>query len=131
MAHPNCDTKIVGNTYVRLMTFRKGDKNTPHYHTYDHMTFLSSGSINRYQGEGKPVVVLKAPQLFLTPKGEPHWFEAREDNTVIACIHVLRDKDGNALPESITNGREFVQYLTQHIDSQTTTISIDTVTSKD
>jgi len=95
--------QIVDNVFVKLMCLNNvGDKVTGHVHTFDHITLLSTGRvIMRARGVEKEHV---APKILVTPKGISHEFEALEDNTVLSCIHAIRDGDGedDVAPQDIT-----------------------------
>lgn len=95
--------QIVDNVFVKLMCLNNvGDKVVGHVHTFDHITLLSTGRvIMRARGVEKEHV---APKILVTPKGVSHEFEALEDNTVLSCIHAIRDGDGedDVAPQDIT-----------------------------
>ena len=87
---PVSDYSVVQNIFFKMMCFMKrGDCNNGHSHTYDHLTVLSAGSILAVC-DGK-VGCFRAPHLFLTPRGRVHQFFALEDNTLVTCVHALRD----------------------------------------
>lgn len=84
---------IVDNVFVRMMKFRDvGDCMDGHAHAFDHITLLSTGSVKMEHTNG--VQEFTAPHLIVTPKGIHHKFTALEPNTVICCIHAIRDGDG-------------------------------------
>ncbi len=97
------DVKIVDNVFVKMMRMNVvGDKINGHAHTFDHITLLSTGRvIMRVKGDG---IEHTAPKLIVTPKGIVHEFEALEPNSVLCCIHAIRDGDGEAdiAPQDIT-----------------------------
>lgn len=83
---------IVDNVFVKMMHLREsGDIIKGHAHTFDHITLLSSGSVLMEHDNG--CNTFKAPQLIVTPKGITHKFTALEDNTLICCVHAIRDGD--------------------------------------
>ena len=87
---PSSDHTVVQNIFFKMMCFKdRGDCNNGHKHTYDHLTVLSAGSILAVC-DGK-VGCFRAPHLFLTPKGKVHQFIALEENTLVTCVHALRD----------------------------------------
>lgn len=80
------------NVWVRMISLRKaGNRNDPHKHDYDHITLLAKGSV-RATVDGRESV-FHAPQLILTEARKLHFFEALEDDTLLCCIHAVRDKD--------------------------------------
>lgn len=104
--------QIVDNVFVKLICLNKsGDKVEGHVHTFDHITLLSTGKVVM-RAKGNEVVHI-APKLLVTPKGVSHEFEALEDNTVLSCIHAIRDGDGedDVAPQEITKAQaeDFLQ----------------------
>ena len=96
---PDAQLAIAGNVFVKWMHFDKGGQvMRGHKHTYDHVTLLASGSV-RAECEGIEVE-FTAPQLIVTRAGKLHAFTSLEDNTIIACVHALRDESGEILPEN-------------------------------
>lgn len=89
---------LVKNVYVRMISLPTvGYEVQGHSHPYDHMTLLSSGSVKvTCEGIEKNIA---APCIFLTGAFKVHSFVATSDNTVLSCIHVLRDEQGEILPE--------------------------------
>jgi quercetin dioxygenase-like cupin family protein len=72
-----------------MMHFAKeGDKNEGHVHNFDHITLLSSGSVE-VDVEGAKTT-FKAPHMIYIAKGKRHFITALEDNTVASCLHALR-----------------------------------------
>lgn len=112
---PQSRTAIAQNLYVRMMVFANaGDRNDGHSHPYDHLTLLASGRL-RVSVEGRDDVELVAPTVFLTPKGLIHRFVALEDNTVVTCMHALRDEAGNIIPQdtSVAEAAAQIRHLTE------------------
>jgi len=92
---------IAANVFVKTMLFKKaGDTMLGHRHSYKHVTLLSSGAIKASCGDISKDFT--APMLIVTPAGEEHSFVALEDNTVMACIHALRDENEEIIPEDST-----------------------------
>lgn len=87
---PISEHAIAQNVFIKIMTFTKaGDRNLFHKHAYDHLTVLSAGALEiRCDGQ---VGRFRAPHLFLTPKDGVHQFIALEDETIVSCIHAIRD----------------------------------------
>jgi quercetin dioxygenase-like cupin family protein len=102
------DMLIVDNVFVKMMHFYyKGDVTEArgHSHVFDHITLLSRGSVlMEVLGENASSVEHKAPKLIVTPKNISHKFTALEADTVLCCIHAIRDGDGvdDIAPQDIT-----------------------------
>lgn len=80
------------NVWVRMILLpKKGNRNDPHYHDFDHITLLSKGSVKATVDDRETIYY--APQLILTEANKLHHFEALEDDTLLTCIHAYRDKD--------------------------------------
>lgn len=99
----NSDIKIVDNVFVKMMHVHfVGDKINGHAHTFDHITLLAKGRvIMRAKGQEKEHT---APKLIVTPKGVVHEFEALEPDSLLCCVHAIRDGDTEAdiAPPDIT-----------------------------
>lgn len=101
----NLSLACVDNVWIRTMHFTKtGVRNVPHLHTHDHASLLSVGSVKVVVD--KQETIFKAPCLILVHKDQLHYMEALEDNTILSCIHGLRDKETGELwpEESIPKG---------------------------
>ena len=102
------DLMIVDNVFVKMMHFYyKGDvtESRGHSHTFDHITLLAQGSVlMQVLEENGSAVEHKAPKLIVTPKNIKHKFTALEADTVLCCIHAIRDGDGvdDIAPQNIT-----------------------------
>ena len=84
---------IVENVFVRMIRFKSvGDTMDGHAHAFDHITLLATGSVRMEHDNG--VQEFKSPHLIVTPKGICHKFTALEPNTILTCIHAIRDGDG-------------------------------------
>jgi len=97
---------IVGNTWVKQMVFEHaGDVHPGHIHSFDHQTLLGKGSVEVWaNGE---TTIFSAPTIIYIKAGVQHGMIAKEDGTVIYCIHPLRDGDqvGDIIdPASVPNG---------------------------
>lgn len=90
MQSPKVALSCVSSVYVRQMTFEKaGDREEGHAHIFDHQTLVASGSVEvEVDGNKK---VFKAPHIVFIKKDAVHELTALEDNTVVYCIHALRD----------------------------------------
>jgi quercetin dioxygenase-like cupin family protein len=105
---------IVGNTWVKQMIFENaGDVHAGHSHSFDHQTLLAKGSVEVW-ANGKPTTFV-APTIIYIKAGIQHGMIAQEAETVIYCIHPLRDGDqvGDIIdPASVPNG---VMPLVEHM----------------
>lgn len=101
MNKPSIRIGCASNIYIRMMHFHNaGDIEEGHAHQFDHISFLTNGSI-RVIVEGIEKS-FKAPHMILIVKNKHHQMIALEDNTIMNCIHALRDLDGEILdPDQI------------------------------
>lgn len=103
---PDVKISIVANTWVKQMNFQKaGDINFGHKHSFDHQTLLAKGSV-KIQVNGIDTV-FNAPHIIFIGAGYEHGMVALEDDTIVYCIHALRDGEnvGDIIdPEDIPNG---------------------------
>lgn len=84
-----------GNIWVRKNHLTDaGDVVGGHAHHHDHVTLLTSGSVE-VTVEGHPPKVFKAPTFIVIRKEYRHQFVALEDDTVWYCVFALRDLDGD------------------------------------
>ena len=91
------DVKIVDNVFVKMFQFvNSGDEMSGHAHVFDHITLLSSGKVLMKHDSGEQEFV--APHLIVTPKGKSHQFTALSNDTVLCCIHAIREGDDVADP---------------------------------
>jgi mannose-6-phosphate isomerase-like protein (cupin superfamily) len=60
-----------------------------HVHTHDHITLVSSGSIEMWQ-DGESFGQFDAPAVIRIPAGKKHAFKALTDNVALCCLHNLR-----------------------------------------
>ena len=102
MSQPTIQIGCVSNVYIRMMHFHKaGDVELGHSHQFDHVSFLSKGSMKIVvEGIEK---TFTAPHMILVAKNKEHEMTALEDDTMMSCIHALRDlSDGDVLdPDQI------------------------------
>jgi hypothetical protein len=93
MAQPKVKIACVSNLYCREMLFYSaGDTEIGHIHSFDHITFLSSGKLRVETDLGS--TDFAAPQMIFIHKDHRHTLTALENNTVAYCIHALRNGDG-------------------------------------
>jgi hypothetical protein len=95
---PKIKLLAVSNVFTRLMHFEKaGDYEEGHYHTYDHGTLLSYGSIKVDMLDDNNNILsskkFTAPSFVFISKDNCHKITALEDNTICACIHALKTID--------------------------------------
>jgi quercetin dioxygenase-like cupin family protein len=84
---------IADNVFVKMMAFpERGMTHAGHSHSFDHITLLASGSVRMIHDNGEDEY--KAPHLIITPKGIRHKFFVLEPNTLLCCIHAVRNGHG-------------------------------------
>jgi len=89
---PNIQMAVVSNQWVKLMHFSKvGDYVPGHLHNFDHISLLSKGSVEVLVNS--ETTVFEAPTLIYIKKGTKHQITALAPDTVLACIHALRDSE--------------------------------------
>ncbi len=99
-----------GNIFFRPMEFPvKGSKTSGHTHKFDHVTWVSSGSVRVRAREVDPATndaigpvvdrIYIAPAVVCIKKNWMHEFEALEDGTRADCIFALRDWKGEVAEE--------------------------------
>jgi hypothetical protein len=90
------DIKIVDNVFVKMIPLNGiGDKVEGHAHVFDHITLLSVGSVKMKTvcEEKQTENDYTAPALIVTPKGVVHEFTSLTENSLLCCIHAIREKD--------------------------------------
>jgi quercetin dioxygenase-like cupin family protein len=97
---------IVANCWVKQMKFNKvGDVHPGHKHSFDHQTLLAKGKLELHvNGE---VTVFTAPTIIFIKAGLRHGMISLEDNTIVYCLHPLRDGEqvGDIIsPDQVPNG---------------------------
>jgi quercetin dioxygenase-like cupin family protein len=102
MSQPTIQIGCASNIYIRMMHFHSaGDVEEGHAHQFDHISFLSKG---RMQVEVEGIVKeFAAPHMILIAKNKHHRMTSLEDDTIMSCIHALRENaDGLVLdPDQI------------------------------
>jgi hypothetical protein len=102
MNRPDVKIMALSNVYCRMMNFlKKGDFELGHYHTYDHGTLLSKGSLRvdilSESGTVQSTKIFTAPTFIYVDKDKIHRLTAIEDDTIACCIHALRTIDEEIL----------------------------------
>lgn len=102
MNNPKVKMIAVSNIFCRMMHFEKsGDVEVGHFHNYDHGTLVSSGEVfvEILDDNDNTLAsrVFTAPGLIFIAKDKRHRLTATKDDTVVACLHAIRDSDGNIL----------------------------------
>ena len=96
---PNIKLAVIGNVWIKVMTFKKAKDFAPgHKHTFNHASLLSAGSVV-VEVDGKKTV-FEAPAIIYIQKDKEHSIKALEPNTVVSCIHALRN--GNETDDIIS-----------------------------
>ena len=91
MSGPEVTISCVSNIFIKQMHFRtSGDKEEGHAHLFDHMTLLASGKLRLTALDTS--TEFTAPHHIFIKAGVVHELEALEDNTVVHCIHGIREK---------------------------------------
>jgi quercetin dioxygenase-like cupin family protein len=87
---PEVQMTCVSNLFMRSMHFKHaGDVEHGHAHIFDHVSLLTAGAAKiTVEGVSK---VFSAPHAIFIRKDWMHEIEALEDNTILICIHALRD----------------------------------------
>jgi hypothetical protein len=93
---PEIKILAISNVYARLMNFVKaGDVEEGHFHSYDHGTLLSKGKLLVQKYNDKMELAdskeFTAPSFIFIAKDKMHKLTSLEDDTVVTCIHALRD----------------------------------------
>ena len=95
--------KIADNVFVKMMSFPSiGDTHEGHSHTFDHITLLATGSVLMKHDKGENTFT--APHLIVTPKGIKHQFIATQPDTLLCCVHAIREGSGvdDVAPQDIS-----------------------------
>jgi len=90
MDRPYVHISCVSNVFIKQMRFIKaGDIEQGHSHCFDHLTLLASGKL-RLTALGQSTDFV-APHHIFIKAGVEHELMALEDETVVHCIHAIRD----------------------------------------
>lgn len=83
-----------GNIWVRQNVLEKtNDETLGHYHHFDHVSLLASGSV-QVLVDGYEPKVFTAPTFIVIKKEHQHKFKAMSNNVLWYCVFALRDVDG-------------------------------------
>lgn len=86
-----------GNIWVRQNFLElAGDEVGGHAHLHDHITLLTSGSVE-VTIDGHPSRTFTAPTFIVIRKEHRHTFRALENNTNWYCVFALRNFDGEVV----------------------------------
>jgi quercetin dioxygenase-like cupin family protein len=87
---PDVQLTCVSNLFMRSMHFKHaGDIEKGHAHIFDHVSLLTAGSAKiTVEGVSR---IFTAPHAIFIKKDWMHEIEAMEDNTILICVHALRD----------------------------------------
>jgi quercetin dioxygenase-like cupin family protein len=94
--NPEIKIGCVANLYSRMMRFKNaGDTEVGHTHQFDHLTLLAKGKLKvTVEGVSSEFT---APHMIYIHKDKVHELKAMTDETVVYCIHALRDKENNEI----------------------------------
>ena len=105
---PDVQISCLANVYVRRMAFpQAGIVEVGHRHPYSHASLVASGSVavQLFDDANQRLldaVVYRAPAMIMIAKGAAHQITSLEDDTVVCCIHALRDESETIIdPEMI------------------------------
>lgn len=105
---PEIQISCLSNVYVRRMFFKNANTvELGHRHPYAHASLVASGSVavqvyDDYNKKLLAPVIYRAPSLIMIEKHMAHQITSLEENTVVCCIHALRDESGEIVdPEMI------------------------------
>lgn len=101
--HMEGDIRFVDNVFVKMIPLNGvGDKVEGHAHVFDHITLLSVGKVRMKHDNGEQIHT--APCLIVTPKGITHEFTNLVDQSILCCIHAIRNGDSldDVAPQEIT-----------------------------
>ena len=90
MAEPITYIDVADNVAVRMMHFQaSGDTHNGHIHKFDHLSILARGAVRIEFNDG--VQEHTAPCLIMVPKLVRHQFVATQPDTVLCCVHAVRE----------------------------------------
>lgn len=89
---PDGKMTVVANVVTVMWAFKKGQVGHGHTHAHDHQSLLTSGSV--FCIVDGAVHEYSAPAIIIVRKDKTHQFIAKEDNTILFCVHALRKGEG-------------------------------------
>ena len=96
---PEIKLAVIANVWIKLMTFKNpGDYAPGHKHIFNHASLLTAGSVVVEVDRKKKT--FRAPAIIYIEKDKEHNIIALEPNTVVSCIHALRN--GNETDDIIS-----------------------------
>lgn len=101
--HMAGEIRFVDNVFVKMIPLNGvGDKVGGHAHVFDHITLLSVGKVRMKHDNGEQIHT--APCLIVTPKGITHEFTNLVEQSILCCIHAIRNGDNldDVAPQEIT-----------------------------
>ena len=101
--HMDGDIRFVDNVFVKMIALNGvGDRVRGHTHVFDHITLLSVGKVRMKHDNGEQVHT--APCLIVTPKDITHEFTNLVEQSILCCIHAVRNGDNldDIAPQDIT-----------------------------
>ncbi len=98
------EIRIFDGIFVKSIVIKHKNVLVPqHSHTYDHASFLATGSIRVWK-DGVLLGDFVAPTSLIIPARTKHKFLSLEDNTTIYCIHNIKDaEDVDVAEEHVLN----------------------------
>lgn len=127
MSQPTSTYAYVSNLFIKLIRLDNiGDVEMTHLHEFDHVTLLASGSVLASAGALRTDTVdrsqeFTAPHLIYIKQDTPHRFEALQPNTVLVCLHALKDEEGNLInpldiPEDSMPSRHMKPFIKSKVE---------------
>ena len=118
-AAPRCTAKVktYGNIWTRELRLAKGEAKAGHKHEFDHLHFLSAGSVSIrvYDQKDKEIVLFegeyKAPSWIKVPKEHFHDIIALEDDTLGYCIQAINNEDGEVIATDYANDEDWMKQV--------------------
>jgi quercetin dioxygenase-like cupin family protein len=93
------EIKMADGIFVKQMAVPKAGTIIPqHSHKYEHLSMLARGSVHVLR-DGEDAGLFYAPTGITIPAGCKHTFRTLEDNTVIYCIHNIKDAESVEIAE--------------------------------
>ncbi len=110
-------TKVItyGNIWTREIKMNKDDIKAGHKHEFDHLHFLSQGSIHIriFDNINRNNIIFEknytAPEWIKVPKEHFHDIVALEDNTLGYCIQALANPEGNVSKTDYANDEDWME----------------------